>query len=411
VSAPPPPPRGIFKARPEDFVVEEIPLYEPSGEGDHLYLRFTKRNLPTDAVVKSVARALGVDVRDIGVPGLKDKVGVTTQTISIPLTGPGRDAAKVIDLAANLAIEGVVFHEARRHANKLRTGHLAGNRFTIVVRDVEAGRVGEVIDALERIGREGAPNAFGTQRFGREGDNAKRAQAWLRGEWAGPRDGRARRFLWSSLQSAIFNDVLARRRHEGTWRIPLEGDVLQKEDSGGLFLCANVHADRARAETGEVSPTGPIVGVKMRAPTGAPLELESEVTTLWLGEAFDLSRVRALGEGTRRSLRTPVSGMRVAVHACDPGETSLMETAGQRTEIPRDSREQRPGVRVEFVLPKGAYATTVLSAALTLDASTTDEVTREGARGHNSSADEPRVAQASKSASAVETEDVVDESQ
>ncbi|MGO8996457.1 MAG: tRNA pseudouridine(13) synthase TruD [Polyangiaceae bacterium] len=346
------PPRGVIKSTPDDFIVEEIPLYAPSGEGDHLYLRFTKRNLPTDAVVRSIARALGVEPRDVGVAGLKDKVGVTTQTISVPL---GRDPGALEDRARALALDGVTIHEARRHTNKLRTGHLAGNRFTIVVRDIDDARIPDVVAALERAGREGAPNASGAQRFGRgKGDqnNAERARAWLRGEWSGPRDGRAKRFLWSSLQSAIFNDILGRRIEDGSWATPLEGDVLQKEDSGGLFLCADVQADRERSARGEVSPTGPMVGIKMRAPEGAPLALEKEVTTAWLGESFDLARVRSLGEGARRPLRTLVRELRVEV----------------------DRREQRPSVRVYFVLPKGAYATTVLATAVDIDTCATDEV-------------------------------------
>ncbi len=345
----------MIKASPEDFIVEEIPLYVPSGEGDHLYVRFTKRNLPTDVAVRLIGRALGADARDIGVAGLKDKLGVTTQTISVPL---GRDPAALEERVRALSLDGITIHEARRHTNKLRTGHLAGNRFTIVVRGIEEGRAAEVTAALERVGREGAPNAFGTQRFGREGDNAKRAQAWLRGEWSGPRDGRQRRFLWSSLQSAIFNDVLARRVKDGTWTTPLEGDVLQKEDSGGLFLCADVQADRERAARGEISPTGPMVGIKMRAPTHAPLALETEVTNDWLGEAFDLASVRQLGEGARRPLRTLVRELRIEVE-----------------ETGSDRGEQRPSVRVYFVLPRGAYATTVLATAVDSDTCAGDEVT------------------------------------
>jgi tRNA pseudouridine13 synthase len=351
-------PRGVIKSVPEDFVVEELPLYLPSGEGDHLYVRFTKRNLPTDIAVRMMARALGVDARDVGVAGLKDKVGVTTQTISIPL---GRDPAALESRVSALALEGITIHEAKRHTNKLRTGHLAGNAFTIVVRDLDPTQVDDVARTLERIGREGAPNAFGTQRFGRDQDNAQRARAWLRGEWAGPRDGRQRRFLFSSLQSAIFNDVLRRRVEDGTWLTPLDGDVLQKEDSGGLFLCADVQADRERAARGEVSPTGPMVGVKMRAPTGAPLALETAVTTEWLGEGFDLARVRQLGEGTRRPLRTIVRDLRIEIIA----PASANEGTG---------REQRPSVRVYFVLPKGTYATTVLTTAMDIDTCASDGV-------------------------------------
>lgn len=362
-------PRGTIKAVPEDFVVEEIPLYEPSGEGDHLYIRFTKRNLPTDAAARAIARALGVDARDVGVAGLKDKVGVTTQTISVPL---GRDPAALEARVASLALEGVTVHEARRHTNKLRTGHLEGNRFTITIRDLDPARVDDVVRALEKVGREGAPNAFGTQRFGRDRDNAERARAWLRGEWAGPRDGRQRRFLFSSLQSAIFNDVLRRRVEDGTWLSPLEGDVLQKEDSGGLFVCTNVAEDRARAERGEISVTGPMVGAKMRSPEGAPLALEAAVTNAWLGEAFDLARVRHLGEGTRRPFRSLVRDLRIEV-----GAVAHVAAGVNRPE----EREQGPSVRVYFVLPKGAYATTVLANAIEFDTCASGQVSERSEPG------------------------------
>jgi tRNA pseudouridine13 synthase len=355
-------PRGVIKSSPEDFVVEEVPLYAPSGAGDHLYIRFTKRGLTTDEAVRAMARELGVNARDAGVAGLKDKVGVTTQTISLQ---PPRGAVDVEARALALAIPGVIVHEAKRHGNKLRTGHLAGNRFTVTVRGVPRARAAEAIATIERVGREGAPNAFGTQRFGRQGDNAERAQAWIRGEWRGPRDARARRFLWSSLQSAIFNDVLGRRVADGTWTTPLEGDVLQKEDSGGLFLCADVQADRARAERGEVSPTGPMPGVKMRSPTGAPLALETEVTSAWLGHSYDFASVRSFAEGTRRALRVLVREL--SIERIDGAQ------ANENTNQDEETREQASNLRVHFVLPKGAYATTVLSAAFAVEEPRPDE--------------------------------------
>jgi tRNA pseudouridine13 synthase len=346
-------PRGVIKSKPEDFVVDELPLYEPSGEGDHVYVRFTKRELTTDAAVQAIARAVAANPRDAGVPGLKDKVGVTTQTISLQ-SPRGTRAVDLEERVRAIVVPDVTILDVRRHTNKLRTGHLAGNRFSVTVREIETPHLDAAVAALERVGREGAPNAFGAQRFGRGGDNAERARAWARGEWSGPRDGKAKRFLWSSLQSAIFNEVLARRVADGTWTTPLEGDVLQKEDSGGLFLCADVQADRARAERGEVSPTGPMPGVKMRAPTGAPLALETDVTSAWLGHSYDFASVRSFAEGTRRALRVLVRELRIDVQ-------------------PDETREQRSSVRVHFVLPKGAYATTVLSAAFALEEPRRDE--------------------------------------
>ena len=357
-------PRGRIKATPEDFVVEEIPLYEPSGEGEHLYIRFTKRGLNTDLAARQIGSALGVNMRDVGIAGMKDRHAVTTQTISVPI--PRGEAGLGIEARAlALAIDGITVHEARRHGNKLRTGHLGGNRFTIAVRDIPHDRVGEVITTLEGIGRVGIPNAFGSQRFGRDRDNADRARGWLSGRIPPPRDFRMKKLLWSSLQSELFNEVLRRRVEDGTWTTPLEGDLVKRRESGGLFLCADVQVDQARALAGEVSPTGPMFGVKMRSPEGKPGELERAVLSEKLGESVDFAATKPFGEGTRRALRLWVEELRVEI---------------ENGEAPAIAREQGVNIRVYFVLPKGAYATTVLSAAVALD---------ETAAGITASAEEP----------------------
>ena len=341
-------PRGIIKSTPEDFVVEEIAAYEASGEGPHVFVRFTKRGLTTDAALRAIARALGADAREAGAAGMKDKHAVTTQTISLQ-TPRGETSAAFAERAARVSIDGITVHDAKPHTNKLKPGHLVGNRFAITVRGIARERIDEVIGTLERVGRDGLPNAFGTQRFGRAGDNAARARAWLEGREPAPRDPRMRRLLWSSLQSEVFNAVLAARVKDGTWATPLEGDLLKRRTSGGLFVCADVQADRKRAEEGEVSPTGPIFGVKMRAPEGAPALIESTIVAELLGQSVDLEATRRLGEGSRRALRLWVEN--VKVETLDGG----------------GAREEENGLRVYFVLPKGAYATTVLASALALE--------------------------------------------
>jgi tRNA pseudouridine13 synthase len=373
VSAPSasPLPRGVIKSTPEDFVVEEIPAYEASGEGPHVFVRFTKRGLTTDDAMRALARALGSDPREAGAAGMKDKHAVTTQTIS--LAPPrGETASAFAERAAKVEIDHITVHEAKPHTNKLKPGHLVGNRFTISVRDIARERVAEVIASLERVGHDGLPNAFGAQRFGREGDNAARARAWLGGSGPAPRDPRQRRFLWSALQSAIFNAVLDARVEDGTWASALEGDLLKRRTSGGLFLCTDVQADRARAAEGEVSPTGPILGVKMRSPEGAPAALEQRLVQQMLGESFDLAATKKLGEGSRRALRLWIEDLRV-----EP----LNDGA---------SEEELQGLRVYFVLPKGAYATTVLSSAVALeetrsthDASTPDDAAADDAQAED----------------------------
>jgi tRNA pseudouridine13 synthase len=352
-----PPPQGRIKACAEDFVVDEISAYAPMGTGAHVFVRFTKTNLTTVDAMRMLARALSCDPREAGFAGMKDKHGVTTQTISLQAPR-GTDPLDIARRAPELSLDGIQVHEAIPHGNKLKPGHLAGNRFAVVVRGIARDRVGEVTRELDRLAREGVPNAFGSQRFGAGGDNPARALAWLRGHSSGsvagarsipgPRDRRMARLLWSSLQSAVFNALLDARVRDGTWNSAVEGDLLKLRTSGGLFVCTDVQTDRQRARVGEISPTGPIIGARMRWPAGAPAELEREIAAQILGAEFDLTKTRSFGEGSRRALRLWVQELRWEILDDDP-------------------RNSAACVRVYFVLPKGAYATTVLAAAVTLE--------------------------------------------
>jgi len=370
---PDPRPHGRIKLHPEDFVVEELPAYAPSGVGEHVFVRFTKTDRTTLDAVRAIARAVGCDAREAGFAGMKDRRAVTTQTLSLhaPRGVAGADLAQ---RAAAASVDGVVIHEATPHGHKMKPGHLAGNRFTIVVRDVPRDGLGSVSKALDRMALQGVPNAFGAQRFGHGGDNAARALAWLRDGAAGPRDPRIQRLLWSSLQSAVFNKVLDARVGDGSWVTALEGDLLKLRSSGGLFPCSDVQTDRERAATGEVSPTGPIVGSRMRWPEGEPGALERRTTDAVLGPGFDLERTRRLGEGSRRALRVWIDDVRWEI---DPpaGDAASHLQPGcvyPGGELPSgEMREVAHGhatasIRVHFVLPKGAYATTVLAAAFEL---------------------------------------------
>jgi tRNA pseudouridine13 synthase len=344
-------PSGRIKDNPEDFVVDEVPAYAPSGAGDHVFVRFTKRDWTTLDAVRAIARGLGCDPRAAGFAGMKDKRAVTTQSISLQ-PPRGTTSAQLAEQARALAVDGITVLDATPHPHKMKPGHLSGNRFAITVRGLPEERVGEVASALERVAREGVPNAFGAQRFGSYGDNAARALAWLRGQERPPRDPRLQRLLWSSLQSAVFNAVLDERAADGTWVTPIEGDLLKLRSSGGLFGCADVQTDGPRAASGEVSPTGPIIGARMRWPEGAVADLERRVSARILGDDFDLARTRSLGEGSRRALRLWVEDL--------------------RWETMKDDRTSTPGkpaacMRVYFVLPKGSYATTVLGTAVALE--------------------------------------------
>ncbi|MFT3769799.1 MAG: tRNA pseudouridine(13) synthase TruD [Minicystis sp.] len=335
--------------------MEEIPAYAASGRGEHLFITFRKRGITTPDALRMIAEALGVEARAAGAAGMKDRHAVTTQTASFPVP-MARDAEAAV---RGIAIPGIEILAAARHDNKLKPGHLIGNRFTIALREVDANEAAGIVEKLGEIGRIGVPNAFGSQRFGRDGDNPARAIAWLSGKERGPRDRRQQTMLFSALQSLLFNRVLQRREAAGTWAGVLPGDVAKKHDTGGLFTVPlegpEMEDARARGEAGTLSATGPMFGAKMRWPEGEPAAIERAV----LAEAGPEIRFEAwkhLGEGTRRALRLLVAEMDARVEPEGAGKVSVI---------------------VRFVLPKGGYATTVLGRASRL----IDATAPRGGRG------------------------------
>ena len=321
---------------PDDFVVDEIAAYEPKGTGEHLYVHFRKRGAATLDAVRGIAERLGVSPKDVGTAGLKDRHAVTTQWASFPF--PMK--RELPDAAVVDAPDGsVVSLRIERHDNKLRTGHLRGNRFRLVLREVAAGDEDALLASFARIAEEGLPNWFGEQRFGRAGDNVTVALAWMRGETRPPRDTKVRRLQYSAVQSALFQRVLERRVEGGTWKRALVGDVLQKTESGGLFSCADPAVDQPRLDAREVVVTGPMFGEKMRAATDEAQIIEAEVLAESGIEPGLVATWSRLGEGTRRPL------------ALFPSEMSTRRG------------EEPCSLVVDFVLAKGAYATSVLSEA------------------------------------------------
>ncbi len=313
---------------PEDFRVDEIPLYAPTGEGGHTFLRVEKCLRTTEQVARALARAAGVPPRDVGYAGRKDRFAVTTQWFSVPGLAP--------DAARELEIEGARVVEAAAHPHKLRTGHLRGNRFEISLRDVTAEAAAGAEQRLAAFVAAGMPNRFGSQRFGREGDNAERARRLLAGELR-VRDRREARFRLSALQAEVFNAVLAAREPD---LARLErGDVAVVHASGGLFVVEDLEQEAPRAEAFEISATGPIFGTRERQPEGEPGARERAVLGAH-GVSENLRPPRGISlRGARRPLRVRP-------------EAARLETAA--------------GVlRLEVTLPPGSYATVLLDELLT----------------------------------------------
>lgn len=312
--------------------MEEVPAYLPSGEGSHLYLWIEKVDVETQAVARALARAAGVDPREVGYAGMKDRRAVTRQLFSIPAQAEPR--------LEGFAMPGVKVLWTRRHGNKLRTGHLIGNRFKIRLREVRDAEAGLASFAL--LGRRGLPNAFGAQRFGAKGDNAEQGRLLLKGMRLPVRPERFQRKLYlSAIQSLLFNQVLAKRLDDGTFDRALLGDRLRKE-TGGMFLCEEPEVDQPRVDAFEVSPTGPLFGPKMPRPQGEVDALEQAVLAEEGLTLEDFKRGGGETEGARRALRV-------------------------RLESPEGVREG-DDLLLSFTLPAGSYATVLL-----------EELTKSGA--------------------------------
>lgn len=378
---------GVIRQTAEDFQVDEIPLYEPCGEGDHLYLRVEKQGLTTYDLLRELARALNCNERDLGYAGLKDARAITRQTVSVPLRKP--------DDVKGLQIQGVTILSAVLHRNKLRPGHLAGNRFQIRIHDPVADALPRAEKILNVLAEQGVPNRFGEQRYGSLGNSHRvgrailtedyqaavdeiigdpaqilhpgwreAAQAYRSGDLESairklPRHCRPEHKLLSMLkdgknprkavkamprkllklylsayQSSLFDRIVDMRMANFGQIWP--GDIAYKHDNGACFQVTDVSAEQPRADRFEISPTAPLFGFKVKLATAQAglLEeslLDKEKVTL---QSFRLSGGLAM-EGERRPLR-------VAIQA--PQCTA-----------------QEDHITLTFSLPKGSFATTVLA--------------------------------------------------
>lgn len=318
---------GVLRTLPEDFPVEELPLYLPQGHGSHAYALIEKRNLTTRDLVLALMRE-GLKEKEIGVAGLKDKVAVTQQWLSVP----NKYASA---FAALKTLEGVKVLETSRHQNRLGMGHLMGNRFTIRVRQTEPDAVAKAQAVLETLQRVGVPNYFGPQRFGIGGRNAVDGYRLVHRETV-PGGYHLKGFFISSLQSLVVNHLLARRIERQIFDSVILGDWAKKHDTGGVFK-VETESEVERAKRFEISATLPLFGKKVKQSEARAGEMEQEVL-----EYLGLSWVKfASRRGDRRYSRLPL------------GETKLQATDD--------------GYIIQFDLMRGAFATSLLRELLKTD--------------------------------------------
>jgi tRNA pseudouridine13 synthase len=391
---------GVIKQRPEDFFVEELPLYQPAGEGEHIYLFIEKRSMASVDMLNIVARHFGVPRGAVGHAGLKDKQAVTTQVVSVHTPGKKPEDFPMLR-HPNLT---VLWSDL--HTNKLRRGHLAGNRFSIRVRGVVPTQVLVAKKALDRLAAIGVPNRIGVQRFGAIQNNHLIGRALVRGDYAAAVDlllsphplappvqaqaralfaeGRLREaadrwprqfknerrvleflavgkpaekaffaidptaagFYISSFQSAVFNDVLNRRVLDGTLGELLPGDRAFIHKRRTTFLIDEHNAAepdlRDRLARFDISPSGPMWGPRMQRASARIDDAElaalaaAGLTPADLDHA-DLRRFDT-SDGDRRPLRIPLTN----------------------PDVEAGTDEHGPFIRCAFELPRGSFATTVM---------------------------------------------------
>lgn len=379
---------GVIKETPEDFRVDEIPAYLPSGMGEHLYIRVEKRGMTTLEAIRRIARHLGISEREVGYSGLKDARGVTTQYLSVGRIPPER--------LRGVELPGLRVLEAGLHGNKLRLGHLQGNRFTVTIRTPSGDRQSAAA-ILARLEQTGVPNYFGGQRYGAGGNSGRIGWMIVAGRYHEAVDTligspesvehdqwRRAIILWregklkeaeetfppfcsterrvirslishpddhrralrsidprllslflSAAQSELFDAVVARRIEERCFSRFLPGDIAQLHRNGACFRVTDPLAEQHRLDLLQISPTAPLFGDRMMLPEGETLCLETAVADPF-GVSLDqrVSFGKTTLPGERRSIRMPVTG-------------AVVESDG-------------PHLKVSFTLPRGGYATTLL---------------------------------------------------
>ena len=382
---------GQIKMMPEDFYVEEVPRYLPSGSGHHVYLQFEKIGMTTMAAINRIAQSLAISPNQIGYAGLKDAQAVTRQTISIAGVEPERISA--------LSLSDIKVISVDRHSNKLKMGHLAGNKFNIRIREIETSALAQVEPILTQLQQQGVPNYFGEQRFGVRGNSHRLGMAlvkkdlnWFLSELLGRPDSqeveqaqdarqafdegnltealalwpkflyaersvlrrlvetgqpakavqaldkRLKRLFVSAYQADLFNQLLTKRIM--TLDTLELGDVAYIHRNGAGFVVDDPVQEQKRANRFEISPAGPLFGKKCLSATGKPGLREAQLLAeVGIKPAdFDVPGTRL--RGGRRPYRIPIAAADV---------------------------RWEEGLVLSFVLPPGSYATMVLREVMKLE--------------------------------------------
>lgn len=329
---------ATFKEQPSDFQVDEIMEIDLSGEGEHLWLLIKKTGMNTSYVADQLAKWAKIPNRDVGYSGLKDRQAVTTQWFSLRIPKsemPETDLNDFLVLSTQdigqsshhkndrlKPRESIEILDQVWHSKKLNRGTHKANRFLITLHNIELNQEvatdnSSIDDTLNAISNNGVPNYFGSQRYGRNGNNIDTALEWfeqgtIKGRKPHPKKSRdIQSLLLSSARSAIFNQILSTRVIDGSWNMGLDGEVFNLEGSGSVFSSEQLDAElQQRLVSGDIHPTGPLWGINNNKVTGAARSLEEKVISenpilQRLTHGLETKQIKTM----RRALRLPVNNL------------------------------------------------------------------------------------------------------
>jgi tRNA pseudouridine13 synthase len=330
-----------FKQSKDDFVVTEIPLYEFSNEGEHIIIKLRKKDLSTWNMIQIISNIIGCRSRDIGYAGLKDKNALTIQHISIH--------KNYLEEIKKFEHNKIKFLKITRHNNKIKIGHLKGNKFFIRLKRVFPKDANILHNILEKITIYGIPNYFGFQRFGIDGDNYLKGKDIIDGKLK-ERDKKLYTMYLNSFQSMLFNQWLNKRveisklidafeakdiahklkltvsevkelkKQKHPFKL-MFGDVMSHYPYGKIFHAEDLQSESIKFDLRDRVPTGLLPGKKSKLALDMALKYEKQ------------NNVKTMLNGTRRFAWVFPD------------------------QITSKYNEDRNHFELEFFLPKGSYAT------------------------------------------------------
>ena len=320
---------ALLKAECADFVVKEQLGYDMSGDGEFVAVKVRKTDCNTLFVGEQLAKFAGISARNMSYAGLKDRKAVTEQWFSLQMPGqPTPDFSQ-------FSLEGVEILDVTRHQRKIRIGSLQGNHFKILLRNAE--ETDELKERLDFLAKNGFPNYFTEQRFGRDGNNLTQALRWANGEIK-VKDRNKRSFYLSAARSEMFNLIVSKRMELNLAQQILVGDVLQLNGSHSWFVVdesEDLAQLQQRLAQQDVLLTAPLIGEEEKSAVDFEHEIFAQHQALFA----------LMHQERMKAARRPI----------------LMQPQHFQWQF------EPNGLRLQFALPAGSYATALIRELVNIE--------------------------------------------